>query len=178
MEEGEGGSSLGASPYVVGGEGSDCQPHRRTERPNEGATRQGGLTAMEAERLFHRTIRTCEGEAGTSYHDAGDSADDRSFAQRRPPPGMHGVLGVLVGGDGVKRLGTGKPEDERIGPHPNHDAFDSSVELAGLSHGPDPDPASHCHQGVGLSRKRGCRTAEDRKDENPSHEDFRSGAST
>ena len=29
----------------MGGEGSDGQTHRRTERPNEGSTRQRGLTA-------------------------------------------------------------------------------------------------------------------------------------
>lgn len=91
---------------------------------------------------------------------------------------MHGVLGILVGGDGVKRLGAGKPEDERIGRHPDYDAFDPSVELTGLSHGPDPNPPSHAHQGVGLTRERSGRTAEDRKDENPSHEDFRRGAGT
>ena len=90
---------------------------------------------------------------------------------------MHGVLGVLVGGDGVKRLGAGKPEDERIGRHPNHDAFDSSIELAGLSHGPDSHSPAHGHQGIGLSGERSGRTAKDRKDENPSHEDFRRGTS-
>lgn len=162
----------------MGGKGPDGQTHRRTEGPNQGSTRQSGLTAMETEGLLHRTIRTSDGEAGTSHHDAGDGADDRALGQRRLPAGLHGVLGVPVGGDGMKRLGAGKPKDERIGRHPDHDAFDPSVELTRLSHGPDPHPPPHGHQGVGLSRERGCRTAEDRKDENPSHEGFRRGAST
>lgn len=178
MDEGEGGLSFGASPYVMGGEGSDGQTNRRTECPDEGSACERGLTAMETEGLFRRTIRTRDGEAGTSHHDAGDGADDRPLAQRRPPAGMHGVLGILVSSDGVKRLGAEQPEDERIGRHPDYDAFDPPVELTGLSHGPDPDPPSHGHQGVGLSRERGCRTAEGHKDENPSHEDFRRGAST
>lgn len=64
----------------MGGEGSDGQTHRRTERPNEGSTRQRGLTAMETEGLLHRTIRARDGEAGTSHHDAGDGANDRPLA--------------------------------------------------------------------------------------------------
>lgn len=148
MDEGEGGSSFGASPYIMGGEGPDGQTHRRTERPNEGSPRQRGLTAMETEGLFHRTIRTRDGEAGTSHHDAGNGADDCPLAQRRPPAGMHGVPGVLVGGDGVKRLRAGKPENERIGRHPDYYAFDPLVELAGLSHGPDSNPPSDGHQAV------------------------------
>lgn len=159
----------------MGGKGSDGQTHRRTEAPNQGAARERGLPAMETEGLFHRTIRARDGEAGTSHHDAGDGADDRPLAQRGPPAGMHGVLGILVGGDGVQRLGTGKPEDEGIGRHPDHDTFDPPVQLTGLSHGPNSDSPSYGHQGVGLSRERGCRTAEDRQDENPSHEGFRRG---
>lgn len=177
MDEGEGGSSFGSSPYVVGGEGPDGQPHCRAERSNERSTRERGLAAMVAESLFHRTIGSREGESHPAHHDAGGSPDHRPLAQRRPPAGMQGVLGIPVGGDGVKRLGAGKLKDERIWRHPNHDAFDPSIELAGLSHGPDAHSPAHGHQGIGLSRERGCRTAEDRKDENPSHEDFRRGTS-
>lgn len=176
MDQGEGGSSFGVGPDIVRGEGSDGEAHGRTERSNEGSTRQRALTAVKTEGLF-RTIRTRDGETGTAHHDAGDSSDHRPLGQRGAPTGMHGVLGILVGGDGVQRLGAGKPEDERIGRHPNHDALDPSIELTELSHGPDTHSPAQGHQGIGLSGERGCRGAEDRKDENPSHEDFRRGTS-
>ena len=162
----------------MGGERSNGETHRGAEGPNQRTAGQRGLAAMIAEGLIDRTIRARDGESRAAHHDAGGSADDGPLAQGGAPAGMHGVLGVLIGGDRVKRLGTRQPEDEGIEHHADHDALDPSVELSGLTHGADSYPASHGHQGVGLPRQWGCRTAEDHEYENPSHEDFRRGTST